>query len=145
MQDYQLTFLLSPELDEKKLEDFSEKFGEMLRKEVKVSQSEAPKKVKLSYPILKKQDAFLACFEFQAEAQKIEELKTKIKKQPEILRFLLIKKEKTLEKKERKPKARKAFERKKVPVTEKVELKKIEKDLEKILDFTHEGKLQGEA
>lgn len=127
---YELTFLISPELKESELKDFSQKIDSLISKEGKITKSEEPKKINLAYPIQKKNEAFLAISEFSAEADKIESLKKKLGGEKEILRFLLIKKKRV----EKKLKPAPAIVSAGKPIPEKkVELKEIEEKLEKIL------------
>jgi len=99
----------------------------------------APKKIRLSYPIKNKEAAFLAGGVFESEPEKIRELKKAIEKEEGILRFLLNKKEIAREKpakradKER-PKMKALPKKLKTKPEKKVDLKVIEKDLDKILD-----------
>ncbi len=136
MQNYELTYLITPDLDEKAAGEIQEKTKTLL------GASMVPvvfKKIKLAYPIDKKIDAFLVSVDFHQEPGKIPEISKEIEKMPEIIRFLLIKKEIEKPKKAKKPKAEK-----KEPITEekpkktKEEKKKdmdtLEKDLDKILE-----------
>ncbi len=92
MINYELSYLISPELSQSELEDFLKKIESLVSKTGKILKSENPKKTKLSYPIQKKKQAFLNVFEFQAEKEKIDNLKKEIEKEKNILRYLLIKK-----------------------------------------------------
>lgn len=139
-QLYELTYLISPELNEKEIAELSQKIEKLITETGKVKKSEPPKAVRLSYAIQKKRNAFLATLEFQTEPQNIEKLKKNLEKITEVLRFLLIKKEVSKKEKEPETKAKKVMKKQKAPVKQKVELKKIEKDLEKILDFPREDK-----
>lgn len=133
---YELTFLISPELNEGELKDFSQKIDSLISKTGKITKSESPRKITLAYPVQKKKEAFLATFEFQSLPQEAENLKKGLEKEKGILRFLLIKR-KGLEKIKEKLKPASAIasavkEEKPRPV-KKVELKEIEEKLEKIL------------
>lgn len=130
------------------MEGVFQKIEKLVSETSQVKHSETPKKIKLSYPIQKKAEAFLATLEFQTEPKMIKDLKQKTEKIPEIMRFLLIKKE--LPKKEEapeakpgKPKTKKPLkEKERVSPTQKVALEEIEKELEEVLDFSREGKPQ---
>lgn len=140
MTNYELTYLISPELKTPELEDFSQKIDSLVSKVGKITKPEGPRKISLAYPVQKKGEAFLATFEFSAEPPEAESLKKELAKEKDILRFLLVKKRGTKEIKERlKPaplpapaKASAGKEEKPRPV-KKVELKEIEEKLEKIL------------
>ncbi|MCD6500441.1 30S ribosomal protein S6 [bacterium] len=125
---YELTYLISPELNEGELKDFSRKINSLISKTGKISKSESPKKITLAYPIQKKREAFLGSSEFSVESQKIENLKKELEKEKQILRFLLIKKKGI----ERTEKPQKTKEEKSKP-TKKAEIKEIEEKLEEIL------------
>ena len=136
MQLYELTYLISPELNEGELQDFSQKIDSLLSKTGKITKSESPRKISLAYPVQKKGEAFLATFEFQALPQEAENLKKGLEKEKDVLRFLLIKRrglEKIKEKLKPAPiKALLVKEEKPKPL-KKVELKEIEEKLEKVL------------
>lgn len=153
MQNYELTCLISPDLNEKDLEALFEQARGIINEEGKIAKAEAPKKIKLAYSIRKKEEAFLASFEFQAEPSNAQGLKGKLEKIPQLLRFSVIKKEtpKTRTRKETKKtisikeiigseapqepaeKQEKTFPEKKVGLEE------IEEDLKKIIGFSSEG------
>ena len=134
---YELTYLISPELNEGELKDFSQKIDSLISKIGKALKSKNPEKINLAYPIQKKGEAFLATFEFLAEPKEIESLKKVLEKEKQTLRFLLIKKKGVEEIKERlKPVSVKApaGKKEKLMPEKKVELKEIEEKLEKILE-----------
>jgi len=118
MQNYELTCLLSPDLDEAGIE----KIQELIK--VKSLLKETPKKVKLAYPVEKQEQVFLLTREFQAEPKEILELNKILEQEKNIFRFLLIKKQKEEKRPEFKPKNKE----------EKADLSKIEKELQKVLD-----------
>jgi len=93
---YELTYLISPDLNEAELKDFSQKIDSLISKSAKLIKSETPRKINLAYPIQKKEEAFLKNCEFNEEPGKIEEFKKELNKEKNILRFLLIKKTTTL-------------------------------------------------
>ena len=143
MTNYELSYLISPELSQSELEDFLKKIESLVSKTGKILKSENPKKTKLSYPIQKKKQAFLNVFEFQAEKEKIDNLKKEIEKEKNILRYLLIKKVErpafakgTSTELGRSPTAGKEekLKKEKLKKEKKVELKEIEEKLGKILE-----------
>ncbi|PIZ00728.1 hypothetical protein COY61_01755 [bacterium (Candidatus Gribaldobacteria) CG_4_10_14_0_8_um_filter_33_9] len=143
IKKYQLNCLISPELIQKELEDFLKKIESLLLKTGEILKTEIVQKIKLRYPVQKKNEAFLASFDFKGEAGKVEIFKKEIEKEKNILRYLLIKN------KERKTKIRelkkelKKIQKEKPKKEEKVELKKIEEKLEEIMghNFTSENKI----
>jgi ribosomal protein S6 len=126
---YELTYLISPELSQPEIEKLSKELDSLISKVGKIIKSEAPKKIRLAYPIQKKEEAFLATFEFETPPQEIETLKKEFEKESKILRFLLVKK-KEIKKEFVKPKK---IKEEKLKPEKKVELKEIEEKLEKIL------------
>ena len=139
MQNYELTYLITPDLDEKAAVVIQEKTKALL------GESIVPvvfKKIKLAYPINKKIEAFLVSVNFTGEPTKIPEINKTIDKIPEIIRFLLIKKEIEKPKKERKPRIEKQEEEEITKVIKpkltkeekKTDMDALEKDLAKILN-----------
>ena len=120
MQKYEITYLLTPELNE----------TEIAEKESLISntQQKTTKKITLAYPIKKTKTAFLGCQEIKTDPDKIKEMKKALDKEEAILRFLITKKteekkslssEGTTEKTTKKPKEKTAD---------------IDQELEKILN-----------
>ncbi len=133
-ENYQLTCLVSTETNEQKLAEL----GEFLKNLTQASQNTEAKKISLAYPIKNQKDVFLVNLLFESVPEKIIEIKEKLEKMPEIIRFLLIRKLKPslrkvrvkkeiIEKEDKKP------EKKKTKKPAKADLEKIEEDLEKIL------------
>jgi len=113
MKLYELSLLLSPDLKEEGVEKEKAKIEKLTK-----ASFENPKKIKLAYPIKKREEAFLLSGEFETE--NISEIKKELEKEP-ILRFLLIKKERKEEVIQEKPKEKKP------------DLSAIEQELEKVL------------
>ncbi len=141
MQLYELTYLISPELNEEALEKLSQEINSLIAKTGKVLRSVSPKRMNLAYSIQDKQTAALATFEFQAAPEQIDNLKKELAKEKNILRFLLIKKkgaEKIKKKRELKkiegvePVLKKELVES-VELEKKVGLKEIGEKLEKVL------------
>ncbi len=136
MTNYELTYLISPELNEEEIKDFSQKIDSLVSKTSKITKPEGPRKITLVYPIQKKGEAFLATFEFQSSPQEAENLKKGLEKEKNILRFLLIKKrgvEKIKKRLRPAPTIVSAIKEEKPRPGKKVELKEIEKKLEEVL------------
>ncbi len=139
MQNYELTYLITPDLDEKAAGEMQEKINNLLGASI------IPvvfKKIKLAYLINKKIDAFLVSVNFSGEPTKVPEISKEIDKIPEIIRFLLIRKEIEKPKKEKKKKIE-SMEKLEVDKKEKpkkttkqkiTDMDALEKDLEKILE-----------
>ncbi len=139
---YQLTFLISPSLNQEEKEIFLKKIETFLKEKGEILVTETPKKIKLAYPIKKTKEAFVFSLEFQTPEDKIEDIKKEIAKEKDVLRYLLIKKiikkrkeRERIEKEEkeiRKPKIKKLKPEKTVK-EKKVELEKIEEKLKELI------------
>lgn len=93
---YELSYLLSFKLEEKDALLELDKIHDFIKKsEGEIILEEAPAKRRLAYPIKKEQEAYFGWLEFLINPDKIEELKTHLRHQTDILRFLIfVKKEK---------------------------------------------------
>lgn len=132
MQLYDLSYLISPELEEKKAKELSQKITDSLKEQNGVlDNAKELTKIALAYPILGKKSAFLACLDLSLSPEKIQGFKEKLRSENNILRFLIF------VKKSKKPKFIKELSKisEKKPTKKKVELKDIEKKLEEILKF----------
>lgn len=135
MKYYDFTYLLSPDLGEKEAKDFSQEIINSLQKEEGVLQkTKDPLKIKLAYPIKKKERVWLSSLSFSLRPEKIQNLKEKFASDINILRFLLFSQKPS----KIKP-LKKAIKTRRKPSEKKVELKEIEKKLEEILGSVHEG------
>lgn len=135
---YQLTFLSSPELVQEEGEVFFEKIEALIKEKGEILAKEKLEKIKLAYPIEKKNEAFLASLDFKTQEDEIEDLKRKIKEEKNILRYLLIKKKEEITSKEKREIEKlKKLKTKKInlekPKGEKVEFEKIEEKLKKLV------------
>ncbi len=129
MKDYELAYLISPELSKEEVKPFQDKIISFIQNEGGVLiENVNPVNKLLSYPVKKQIQAYLAVLDFQLNPEKLAELEKKIKAETQILRYLILIKPKL---KEIKAVLRK-FAPKKAP-ERKVELKEIEKKLEEIL------------
>lgn len=131
MNYYELTCLISPELSQDQLNSFQEEIINFLQEKKGILvKSETPIKKVLGYPIKKKGQAFLVTFQFQLNPEELKNLEKNLKKNSQILRYILLKKKiskatKVAKKVPRIPK--------KVAKKPKVELKEIEEKLKEIL------------
>jgi small subunit ribosomal protein S6 len=126
MRNYELTFLLSPEIEEKNLKEFQQKIKNLIEKigGVLIS-SLSPIKRTLFYSIKKKTEAFLGVCEFQMEPKALEDLKKNLEKESEILRFLILVKKPS--------KKVEVLKRPKEKVKRKAKLEEIDQKLKEIL------------
>ncbi len=130
MKHYELTFLISPELNPEELISFQEKIINQVQQEkgilVKINK---PVKKNLNGPVGNKNQAFLLSLEFQLNPENSANIQNKLKAENQIMRYFLIVK--------KPPKAAGLFEKeRRVPrktAKSKVELKEIEKKLDEIL------------
>jgi small subunit ribosomal protein S6 len=89
MNNYQLTFLIKNDLEEKArkelLDNMTKSLGTVKKEDLWGSRS-------LSYPIKHQTSAFYAHFEFETEPGEIPSLDKKLKLTEDIIRYLLIRK-----------------------------------------------------
>jgi ribosomal protein S6 len=85
----------------------------------------------LAYPIKKKNEGYFGTLNFYLSPEKLETFEKKLKKEPKILRYLLLRER--LPKKIEIPRIRPKAKVPKVKKEKKVELEKIEEKLEEIL------------
>jgi len=138
---YELTFIINPNLSETdtasqmdKVRGFINQLGGSIENEKSIG------KRRLSYPIKKQNFGFYASLEFNLTPENLSELEKQLKLEPQILRYLLILKDKVKA-------VRKAFrpikiKEKIIPIQkitreipkEKVKIEEIDKKLEEILE-----------
>jgi len=131
MKTYELTYLVSPDILEEeaillstKINSFIQEKGGILRKNLPLL------KKQLSYPIKKKNIAYLMSLTFQVKAESLKEIKKQIEINSNILRHLLfIKKEEESQKI-----IKNLIKKPKKIIKTKVDLKEIEKKIEEILE-----------
>ncbi len=91
MKNYELTYLISPELKTEEAERFSLEISAFLQKEEgSVIKTENPKPKTLSYQIKKQGAAFQTSLEFCSTPEGLKTLEEKIKKESKILRYLIV-------------------------------------------------------
>lgn len=130
MKPYELTYLISPELTQKKARDFHQSLISFIQDQGGILDSnQGPTTTELSYLIKEKSKAYLATIDFHLKTEKLPSINQKVKSKPEVLRHLLVAK-----KTEKAPVKRPAAQRRKgKKKKEKVELKEIDKKLKEIL------------
>lgn len=136
MKNYELTYLISPDLSEEELKIFSGKINNFIQEEAGVlEKTTEPFKRKLSYPIKKKEEGFSITLIFSLDPGKLENLEKKLKPENQILRYIILTKknpEKILAPR-RHPKTQDDQPSTSQPKVKKVELKEIDKKIEEIL------------
>jgi len=130
MKNYELTYLVSPDLSGEQVQTLTEKIADYVTEETGIIiKTPKPSKVSLGYLIKEKGEAFLVSIDFSLNPEKITNIEKNILKEGDILRHLVIIKEGKKETPVRKRIKPKTDE----PQSEKVELKEIDKKIEEIL------------
>lgn len=138
MKIYELTYLVSSEMSEEELKNFSQKIVELLKNEgTEILEEMMPIKKRLFSPVKKQRQAYVVSLSFNLEPEKLENFLKLMKAESQILRFLVSTKKlprfkKTLEIKER-PKITAEKIEEKPRQEKKVEIEEIEKKLAEIL------------
>jgi len=138
MKDYELAYLISPDVSGEELTDLVQKMGGFIAEEGgNLEKKEEPTKRKLAYSIKKKNEAFFGVFNFKLEPEKTADLEKKLKSENRILRYLLMVKRITFAKPARifapPVKTKEEFAPASVKERKKVELKELDKEIEQIL------------
>ena len=95
MKNYELAYLISPDLSTAEAKAFSEKIAGFISElEGLVLNDVSPERRKLAYLINKKIEAFLVSLEFSLLPEKIKDLKEKIVSEKQILRHIIVTKAK---------------------------------------------------
>lgn len=127
MRYYELTYLVSPEIQETEVKDIHQRLNSFIQEKGGILDSSIPpEKINLSYQIKKLSQAFLISQSFYLKPEEINNFRNKIKSESNIIRFLLFSKKKLKEEKIPRRRIIKKTEKK-------AELKDIEKKLEEIL------------
>ena len=132
MRDYELTYLISKELNEEEAQNLQNKLISLIESEggVLISQK-APIKKKLAYPVKKQPIAYLATINYQLAPEKLSDFEKKLKTEASILRYLIV----LLPSLTQPAKPTVPLIKKPTP-TKKTKLEEIEKKLDEILDIT---------
>jgi len=145
MKTYELTYIISPGITQEEAESKNKEIGDLItNKEGLVLKQINPSAKTLSYPIKRQASGFMGVLEFQLEPEKLVELKSVLSKDRKIIRHVVIIKEASQFKKERRTRAPKIETKIKkeepsfvkaseAKEKEKVELKDIEQTLDEIL------------
>ena len=141
MKNYELTYLLSPELSEEDFNNNTQKIIAVLQEEGgEALEGAKPVRKRLSPPIKKQRQAWLGVLNISFNPEKLESFLKRLRLEPQIIRFLITVKEPARIRKirkETKPKIVKkiieAPQIEKSPEEKKVEIEEIEKKLAEIL------------
>ena len=133
MKQYELTYLISTDINEEGVDQLQTKIISLIQKEEGILvEKKLVFKKKLAYPVKKYSQAFLATIYFQLLPEKITTLEKALKEEKEILRYLILIKLPT-----KKMKPARVFKKllpEKTKKEKKVDLDKFEKKLEEILE-----------
>lgn len=129
MMNYELSFLISPDLSDSEVNSLIQKIASLLGE---VTHKDEPKRIRLAYTIDNKSEAFLGVLQFTTE--KISDIKKELDKEKDILRFLIVKVEQEKPKKKRVKKEPTEKTPTIEPKEKKVDLKNIEENLDKVLE-----------
>jgi len=129
MRNYDLTLLLTPEIEIEKANSFFQEFIGFLQLEGAIfDKSSQISKVNLAYPIKKKREAYLAWVSFLGKPEILKKIKEKLDFEERVLRFLLV------QKVSKKKKGVRTILKKETPEPkEKIEISQLDKKLEEIL------------
>jgi len=142
MKTYELTYIISPEMTPEEAETFGKEVESFIQnKEGAILNQLKPTAKILAYPIKNRASGFMGVLEFQADPEKMLELKEKIQKDGKVVRYTIVIKKISKKRKERRTRKEVAPIFEKEPEVkpeikiekEKVELKDIEQKLEEIL------------
>lgn len=132
MRNYELTYLISINLNENEAKQIHDALISLIQQEGGfLVKEKSPLKRKLAYPVKKQNQAYLAIINYQLLPEKLVNLEKKLKTENYILRYLNINLP-ALTQNKIIPSAAKISSKKTKP---KVELKEIEKKLDEILNI----------
>jgi ribosomal protein S6 len=148
MKEYELTYLATSSFTKEEAEDYHEKIKKEAGKICSLlGKEQLPIKKTLVYEINKEGEAYLACFNFNGEEDAVLKVEEKIKKEENIIRYIIVKKRKRVIKTERKrpPKKEEVVEKKekketktkkevkKTPASKKTKISDIDEKIEEII------------
>lgn len=138
MKTYELTYLISPEISEGELKNFSPKIAELLKNEGgEILEEMIPIKKRLFSPVKKQRQAYAISLSFNLGPEKLENFLKFLKAESQILRFLLSTKKlprfKKIPETKEGPKITAEKIEEKPTQEKKVEIEEIEKKLAEIL------------
>lgn len=129
MKLYELAYIANPSLSPEQATDLQEEIVKMIRKEEGVpGKASSPQKRALAYVVKKHNEAYFSSLEFSMIEESMNNLEKKIKKEKDLLRYLIIKK----------PVVRKVVfeaqsEKRRSLKPEKAKLKEIDKKIEEMI------------
>jgi len=154
MNLYELVYLINPKMTNEEVEEFNEKITNTLKDEgAKLYKMDEPKKRSLAYKIDDYREAYLASIDMDASTEKIKVIEERLKREDNVIRFLIVAKEELEEeeeeekeeektenkeeekkdKEEEEEKKTKSKKEKKEKKEKKVKLKEIDEKIDEIL------------
>jgi len=131
MRFYELAFLIPADAPEEEIKNLRERIVSLVQSEGILTNGPFLQKRVLAYPIKKQERAIFGVLNFQMKPEGLAKFEKKLKSEPYLLRYLLIRRE---EWKRATPPAQPSVKKKaKIHKREKVDLKEIDKKLEEIL------------
>ncbi len=104
MNLYELTYLIKPELTSEEVKEFNEELTEDLKSDGATLYSmDQPRKRNLAYELKGFTEAYIACIDMDISSEQVKLIEEKLKRDDNVLRHLIISKEK-LEEEEEEPK-----------------------------------------
>jgi ribosomal protein S6 len=129
MRNYDLTLLLTPEIETEKANAIFQELISFLQQEGAIlDKNSTPSKINLAYPIKKKKEAYLAWVSFLGKPESLKKIKEKLDFEEKVLRFLLVQKVP-----KKKKVVRTILKKETSKPKEKLEISQLEKKLEEIL------------
>jgi len=134
-KNYEIALLISPKLNENELKDFLKDIEEQIKNIGLITGHKEIGKINLAYPIKKENNGYFAVFEFSAEPEKNDNFKKGLAKENNILRFLIVKKQKEKLEKRQRPAKNKEKQADEKDNQINASLEKIEQNLESNLSL----------
>ena len=139
MKQYELSYLITPDLSDQEVTVFCEKINSLIQDKGGVlGKMLAEKKIKLGYPIKKKATAFIKTVNFHLSPEKLPDLEKSLKETKEILRYFIVTPKEIKKPIEKelvfKASSKEVETKQKKEVKEKVELKDIDEKLKEIFE-----------
>ena len=94
MNKYESVIIIQPNLDEEAVKVIIRKFSDLIEKNGKIESVEEMGKKRLAYEIKKQKEGFYVLFNFEAEPNSIAELERNYRITDEVMKFIVVKKEK---------------------------------------------------
>lgn len=128
MKKYIVDYIITPEITKQAAQELTFQIGNQIKDQGAVNKTWPLKKTKLAYLIKGQQVGFLNRIEFSCQKKDLNKITEQIKQKPEVLRILVAQKAK------RKLKQRKPLKISEPKAERKVDLDKIEEELNKLME-----------